>query len=146
MKQLILFATLTFLVGCSPDVERAKQEALTAERTRDAATSQTDKLRSQAAELSDEIKRSSLMLSGKHVDNILKIEISQSHFTLNIGQHIKDAANAFEFEVPVSQEFYDKAVVGEDIEEKFRAASFWIGGSIGSWHVRCTGKRIAGAP
>lgn len=43
--------------------------------------------------------------SKKHY--ILNLEVRQSHFTLDIGEHMKDAMNATEFEMEVSKPYYD---------------------------------------
>jgi len=36
---------------------------------------------------------------------MLKLRLKQSHLSLSIKKHIKDAVNAIEFELPVDQEF-----------------------------------------
>lgn len=69
-------------------------------------------------------------------------EFTQSSFTLNIAQHIRNAANAFDFTVPVTEEFYNSVRKGQELQSKFKTASFILGGHIGSRKVYVKDKFI----
>ena len=69
-------------------------------------------------------------------------EFTQSSFTLNIAQHIRNAANAFDFTVPVTKEFYDSVHEGQKLDSKFKTASFILGGHIGNRVINVKQKFI----
>lgn len=73
---------------------------------------------------------------------IMKINISQSHFTLDISEHLKDSMNDIDIYVEVSKEFYDKYSVGDTIADDFRVGSLIFKGSFGNWEVKVTDKQI----
>lgn len=74
---------------------------------------------------------------------ILILELKQSHFTLDLFQHAKDAMNAVELQFPVSCKFYDQVSVGDNlVDDDFRAGSFIIHGSIGNWVLKVKNKII----
>ena len=50
--------------------------------------------------------------------------------------------NAIEFEIPVDKDFYNSINVGDEIVDNFRAGSFIINGSFGSWNMKVKGKEI----
>jgi len=62
---------------------------------------------------------------------IVEFEIKQSHFTLDISEHLKDSINKLTFEVPVDKDYYNKVRVGQEITDSFRMGSFVMKGSIG---------------
>lgn len=65
----------------------------------------------------------------------LSLEFKQSSFTLSIGQHIRDAANAFSITIPTTKEFYNSVSVGDVLGSKFKGASFILSGNIGKRKV-----------
>lgn len=73
---------------------------------------------------------------------IVTFEIGQSHFTLDIGTHLKDSMNKLELEVMVSKEYYDSVNVGTVINDDFRVGSFLMEGSVGNWEVEVIDKRV----
>lgn len=73
---------------------------------------------------------------------IIKINISQSHFTLDISEHLKDSMNDIDIYVEVSKEFYDKYSVGDTIADDFRVGSLIFKGNFGNWEVKVTDKQI----
>ena len=79
------------------------------------------------------------------VDNtkyILKLKLKQSHITLDLGTHAKDAMNSIEFELPVDKDFYNSVKIGDQIIDRFRVGSAVLYGSFGSWKMTVIGKRI----
>ncbi len=66
---------------------------------------------------------------------IIEFEISQSHFTLDFSEHIKDSMNKIVIEIPVDKDYYDNVRVGQQINETFRMGSLIMKGSIGKWKI-----------
>ena len=73
---------------------------------------------------------------------IMKINISQSHFTLSISEHLKDAMNDIDIYIEVSEEYYNKYDVGDVIADDFRVGSMIFKGSFGNWKVKVDDKQI----
>ena len=73
---------------------------------------------------------------------VVTLEVRETHFTLSISQHIKDAANASTFEIPVDKAFYDSVKVGDILNDKFRTGSLILSGSFGNWKVSIKEKKV----
>ncbi len=74
-------------------------------------------------------------------ERLVTLKLSQSHFTLNVMEHTKDALNAVEFQLPVACRFYQKIQVGDDLlSKRFRAGSLLIRGSAGRWNLMVVDK------
>ena len=71
----------------------------------------------------------------------ITVKLSQTHFTLDLWEHAKDAMNTVEFKLPVSCSFYDEVKVGDSLlTDKFRGGSLLVNGSIGNWNLDVIGK------
>jgi hypothetical protein len=88
------------------------------------------------------LKEMDIYLDGDKPLYVLSIELSQSHFTFNIEEHIKDAMNAIEFDIPVDKEFYDNVKIGDEILDNFRMGSFIMNGSLGDWEMEVKSKKV----
>ena len=73
---------------------------------------------------------------------IVEFEIKQSHFSLDISEHLKDSINKLTFEIPVDKDYYNKVYVGQEINDSFRMGSFIMKGSIGKWKITVKNKYI----
>ena len=73
---------------------------------------------------------------------IIEFKLKQTHFTLDLGQHMKDAMNAITFELPVDKTFYDSVKEGDEIVDKFRMGSLIISGSFGNWKMTVNKKMV----
>lgn len=93
-------------------------------------------------DLNEKLKELNIYKSGKTPKYILKINLRQSHFSLSITKHLKDAMNAIDFELPVDKDFYNSVSVGTQIVDNFRTGSLLLHGSIGNWNMRVSGKEI----
>lgn len=116
--------------------------------------SQVDLLKKQIAEL--ETQKSLLETEISDLENVvaekkeesgtakyvLTLEIKQSHFSLDISEHLKDSMNAIEIQIPVDKEYYDSVEVGQDIVDEFRMGSFIFKGTYGNFKVSVAGKEI----
>ncbi|MEI7510345.1 MAG: hypothetical protein WCJ62_12885 [Flavobacterium sp.] len=94
------------------------------------------------ASLNEKLKELNIYNSGKKPKYILKIHLKQSHFSLSISKHVKDAMNAIDFELPVDKDFYNSVSVGTKIVDNFRTGSFILYGSIGDWDMSIKGKEV----
>ena len=129
---LIVMIAIT-LSGCS------KTETVTNE---DVA-----KLESEIAQLEAERDRLNEEILDTKIDNnlakyVIAFNIKQTHFTLDIGEHLKDAMNDISIEIPVDKEYYDSVEVGDTIDDSFRVGSFIWKGSFGNWKVTVESKDI----
>lgn len=90
------------------------------------------------AELKPATNSSSIAVDANYY--IVEFEIKQSHFTLDISEHLKDSINKLTFEVPVDKDYYNKVYVGQEITDSFRMGSFVMKGSIGKWKITVKNK------
>ena len=73
---------------------------------------------------------------------VVTFEIKQTHYTLDLEQHIKDEMNAITIQIPVDKEYYDSVSVGTIIDDSFRMGSMVMKGSFGKWKVTVKDKSI----
>lgn len=73
---------------------------------------------------------------------IVTINIAQEHPVWDMENNIKDSMNDVDIDIPVNKEFYDSVEVGTVLNDSFRTGSFIISGSIGSWNIKVTDKKI----
>lgn len=71
---------------------------------------------------------------------LVELDFRNSSFSLSIGKHIRNAMNAFQMEIPVDKDFYDKVKPGQEIASNFKTASFFMKGSISSMKVTVVRK------
>ena len=105
------------------------------------------KLESEIAQLEAERDRLNEEILNTKIDNglakyVITFNIKQTHFTLDIGEHLKDAMNDISIEIPVDKEYYDSVEVGDTIDDSFRVGSFIWKGSFGNWKVTVESKNI----
>ena len=105
------------------------------------------KLESEITQLEAERDRLNEEILDTKIDNnlakyVITFNIKQTHFTLDIGEHLKDAMNDISIEIPVDKEYYDSVEVGDTIDDSFRVGSFIWKGSFGNWKVTVESKDI----
>ena len=135
---------------CKPETkEEINQEIVELNARRHELRNEVSKLYSEVDEkterlntLNQTIKLQTAVAQGKKISYILTLELSQSHFTLDLEEHMKDALNAIEFELPVDKELFDNVKVGTRIVDDFRVGSLLLRGSLGSWDMKVTDKEI----
>ena len=104
-------------------------------------------LESEIAQLEAERDRLNEEILNTKIDNglakyVITFNIKQSHFTLDLGEHLKDAMNDISIEIPVDKDYYDSVEVGDVIDDSFRMGSFIWKGSFGNWKVTVESKGI----
>ena len=105
------------------------------------------KLEFEIAQLEAERDRLNEEILNTKIDNglakyVIAFNIKQTHFTLDLGEHLKDTMNDISIEIPVDKEYYDRVEVGDVIDDSFRMGSFIWKGSFGNWKVTVESKDI----
>lgn len=99
-------------------------------------------LKIESERLTNDVNYKNALANHKPVKYILRVKLKQSHFSLDVGDHIKDAMNAIEFDIPVDKEFYDHCSEGTELVDEFRMGSFIMNGKFGDWKMKVVSKRI----
>lgn len=149
MKKMALILCIC-IIGCQQTPDEIKKEIKQLEMTRDTLDKTTKGLRSQLESenvflnsLRQETKFLTAVKENKPIKYILTLELSQSHFTLDIGTHLKDSMNTAEFSIAVDKDLYDSVSVGKEMVNEFRMGSALFKGSLGSWHVMVKNKTVS---
>lgn len=143
---LILF-TLIF-TACYTDNNRSELQAECK-----ALVQQKENLQSTVSRLNDNVSylsnqvrdlqaQKSAYETGREIKYIVKFQIKQGTFTLDIFEHIKNEMNSIEIEIPVNKAFYDRLSVGQDITDSFKWGSLVFNGDFSTLHMRVVNKRI----
>ena len=116
-------------------------------KTETVSNEEITKLESEIAQLEAERDLLNEEILNTKIDNglakyVITFNIKQTHFTLDIGEHLKDAMNDISIEIPVDKEYYDSVEVGDTIDDSFRVGSFIWKGSFGNWKVTVESKNI----
>ena len=101
-----------------------------------------ENLKKENAALAEQVNALKLGANAKAPKYILKLHLQQSHLSLSIKKHIKDAMNSIDFEIPVDKEFFDSVSKGASIVDKFRFGSLVLTGSFGDWEMTVKDKEV----
>lgn len=74
---------------------------------------------------------------------LVTLQLKQSTFTLDIGEHIKNKMNASTMTIAVDKRFYDKVRVGQELSNTFKSGSLLFNGDFSRMKVTVTNKRIS---
>ena len=145
----ICVITFILLVACKPtpsDIQERINSLQSHKSELETEVNELEKnvntLHANIEELTSKAKEMGIYAEGRTPQYILKLKLKQSHMTLDLAEHAKDAMNAIEFEMPVDKKFYDEVSVGTEIVNDFRTGSFVINGSFGKWKMTVVGKEI----
>lgn len=130
---LMLMVIIIGIVGCGPNEKELDNQIQTLQEEIRALETQKEKLENEIVDTKVENG------TAKYV---ITFEIKQSHFSLDLGKHLKDAMNAIEIEIPVDKEYFDSVEVGDTINDDFRVGSLVMKGSFGSWDITVKDKEI----
>lgn len=138
-KLLILFVAISvFISGCGKTEEEINVDNL--QRQSNELTRQIKKKQEEKDSVQRDIE--SLKTANNYERYVLTLNISQSHFTLDISQHLKDAMNDISMQIPVDKAFYDNVSEGQVLKDDFRFGSLLFKGSFGSWNVKIVKKEV----
>lgn len=142
LSTLLIFSTLSF-VACTPsekeldaEIAQKQEQLLDLKGEYTALKSEYDVLSS----LTSQAKLDTAPEENKRY--IMTLKIKQSHFSLNVKDHVKDSMNAIELDIAVDKEYYDSYEEGDEILSEFRSGSFVTSGKLGSWKVTLKDKRV----
>ena len=143
MKKIIVILALLLSVcvcftGCKEEMLELEISAL--EETMSQLKSEVSDLTAERDALKDEIV--DIKVENGTAKYVVTFNISQSHFTLDLSQHFKDAMNDITIQIPVDKEYYDSVEVGDTINDDFRMGSFIFAGSFGNWDITVEDKCI----
>lgn len=144
MKKVILILLAIILLfsfaGCTKSEESLNKDVSKLE-------TEVSQLEIEVAEL--EAKRDALKeeIVDLNIENgtakyVVTFKIKQTHFTLDLTEHFKDAMNDISISIPVDKEYYNSVEVGDEIDDSFRLGSFIFKGSFGSWDISVEDKEI----
>lgn len=74
---------------------------------------------------------------------LVTLQLKQSTFTLDLGEHIKNKMNAVTMTIAVDKRFYDKVKVGQELSNTFKSGSLLFNGDFSRMKVTVTNKRIS---
>ena len=139
------FLFLILLAGCSPTEDRVQSLSDKANHFHNQIVEKQyylAKLNEQQEQLEQKILTLRDHVGEKNIRHILTLELSMSRFSLDVWDHVKDSMNGGKFDIPVDKAFYDSVKAGDSLADGFKAGSFLMRGSLGSFHIRVKGKRL----
>lgn len=126
---MVLLISIILLAGCSnSDLELERSQLQSEIETLQAEVDTLQEIRDGLIQKDDIIY-------------VLELEISQSHFTLDFEEHLKDSLNKITIPIQVSEEYYYSIEEGDTLSNEFRVGSFIFKGSIGSWDIKVINKQ-----
>lgn len=148
MKRILLLLLTILLVGCESkeevqsDIEKLQTQRVILEDIMVGMNNHIGELRGDIKLLKQDKRVMEMYRDGETPRYIVTFELKQSHFSLDVTEHMKDGMNKIKFDLPVDKTFYDSVTVGEKMIEEFRGGSFLMKGSLGSWIMHVRGKKI----
>lgn len=144
MKKIVAFIVALCicisLVGCASEEEMLNKDIVKLENRVSELKSEISNLETKRNALLNEV--ADIKIENGTAKYIITFNIKQSHFTLDIGQHLKDEMNDISIQIPVDKEYYDNVKVGDTIADNFRIGSFIFKGSFGNWDITVEDKCI----
>ncbi len=126
---MVLLTSIMLLVGCgNSDLELERSQLQSEIETLQAEVDTLQKTRDGLIQKDD-------------IVYVIELEISQSHFTLDLEEHLKDSMNEITIPIQVSEEYYYSIEEGDTLSDEFRLGSFILKGSIGNWDIKVVDKQ-----
>lgn len=127
---MVLLISIMLLAGCgNSDLEAEKNHLQSEIDTLQAEVDTLEKIRDGLIQEDD-------------IVYVIELQISQSHYTVDLDEHMKDLLNKITISVQVPKEYYYSVKEGETLKNEFRVGSFVFKNSIGSWDIKVTDKEI----
>lgn len=144
MKRIIcifmMFVVCFSFAGCAESEEALSSNVDALKGEIAALEEEISQLENEKASLQEEII--DLKVETGTAKYIITFRISQNHFTLDLGDIMKDAMNEISIQIPVDKEYYDSVEIGDIIDDSFRLGSFVFKGSFGSWNIAVENKEV----
>lgn len=141
MKKIIaLVMVLCILTGCAPKEEILNNDIAKLETRISELQTEISNLETEKNALANEIVDAKI--ENGTAKYVVTFNIKQTHLTLDLKQHLKDAFNDISIQVPVDKEYYDSVEIGDTIADNFRMGSFIFKGSFGNWNVTVQDKSV----
>lgn len=144
MKRIISFIMLLCicisLVGCATKEEMLNEDIIKLETRVSELETEIFNLETEKDILENEII--DIKIDNDIAKYVVTFNIKQTHYTLDISQHLKDAVNDITIQIPVDKEYYDAVEIGDTIADDFRMGSLIFKGSWGSWDITVKDKSI----
>jgi outer membrane murein-binding lipoprotein Lpp len=144
MKKIVAFIVVlcicVSLVGCASEEEMLNKNIVKLEDRVSELKSEISNLETERNALLNEV--TDIKVENGTAKYIITFNIKQSHFTLDIGQHLKDEMNDISIQIPVDKEYYDNVKVGDTIADNFRIGSLIFKGSFGNRDITVEDKCI----
>ncbi len=121
--------SIPFLSGCGNSTVEYEKKQLQAE---------VEKLQTEVDNLR---KVREGLIQKDDVVYVIELEISQSHFTFDLEEHLKDEMNTITIPIRVSEEYYHSVEVGDILSDEVRIGSLIMKGSLGSWDIKIADKQ-----
>lgn len=128
------------LVGCASEEEKLNFNIEQLERQKVQLENEVNALRIEKDALTQEV--TDIKVENGTAKYVLTLSLKQSHISLDISKHLKDAMNEITIQIPVDKEYFDSVRVGERIVDDFRVGSLIMSGSFGNWKVTVKNKEI----
>lgn len=146
----ILFTLLTLfmLISCESeekiksDIDNLRNERLELRSYNRELKDTSVRISNEIVDLETRLKELNIINSGRTPKYIITFKLKQSHISLDLMKHAKDAMNAIEFTMLVDKEFYNKHDVGDEIVDEFRVGSLIVNNDLGSWNMTIESKII----
>lgn len=139
---LALLITSLLVCGCTKTEEEINAENNLWKLKEQCAELEKEYKETQQAKIQVEKDIKAMKTANNYERYVLTLNISQSHFTLDITQHMKDAMNDIEMQIPVDKAFFDSVKEGQMLKDDFRMGSLLFRGSFGNWEVKVVKKEI----
>lgn len=127
---MVLLISIMLLAGCgNSDLEAEKNHLQSEIDTLQAEVDTLEKIRDGLIQEDD-------------IVYVIELQISQSHYTVDLNEHMKDLLNKINIPIQVSKEYYFSVKEGEILKNEFRVGSLIFKNSSGSWDIKVTSKEI----
>lgn len=145
MKKIVSVLLIVIMIFSLCACSYKPDEALRVEINR--LEARKSEINSQIDALEDELNALKQTVTDAKIETgnakyVITLNIRQTHFTLDIGQHLKDSMNDISIQIPVDKEYFDSVKVGDIIDDSFRMGSFIFKGSWGNWKITVEDKDI----
>lgn len=141
MKKFLLILIPFLFISCMPKDEALEEKIRVLEIEINVLNQERQRVSNEIKELKQ--KEVQVAEDKGLIYYVVTFEARQTHMSLDLSEQLKDAANAYRFQVPVDKDFYDSVRVGQEYTREFRAGSMLLKGTFGSNKITIVEKEKA---